>query len=178
MVILSKIRSVLPCSAKLKLYYSSVHQHLLYGLPVWGSMFPSYLKKLCTDQNKAVKLIGGEKFKDHATPYYRQLNISKLPDLYKHECAKLVYHFFHNTLPISLTNLFTKTADISTRMTKSSDKQGQTLYQPFYPTAKFQNTLKYQGVKFWNTTPSQIKNLHFLAFEKKLKSHLLNQYQV
>ena len=173
---MSKIKYILPRSAKLKLYYSLVHQHLLYGLPVWGSTFPSNQSKLCTYQNKAVKIIGGGKFKDHATPYYHQLNILKLPDLYKHECAKLVYHFFHNTLPVPLANLFTKTGDISSRMTKSTHKYKQTLYLPLYPTTKLQNTLKYQGVKFWNIIPSQIKNLHFGAFKKKLKLHLLTQY--
>ena len=174
--IMSKIKYILPRSAKLKLYYSLVHQHLLYGLPVWGSTFPSNQSKLCTYQNKVVKIIGGGKFKDHATPYYHQLNILKLPDLYKHECAKLVYHFFHNTLPVPLANLFTKTGDISSRMTKSTHKYKQTLYLPLYPTTKLQNTLKYQGVKFWNIIPSQIKNLHFGAFKKKLKLHLLTQY--
>ena len=174
--IMSKIKYILPRSAKLKLYYSLVHQHLLYGLPVWGSTFPSNQSKLCTYQNKAVKIIGGGKFKDHATPYYHQFNILKLPDLYKHECAKLVYHFFHNTLPVPLANLFTKTDDISSRMTKSTHKYKQTLYLPLYPTTNLQNTLEYQGVKFWNIIPSQIKNLHFGAFKKKLKLHLLTQY--
>ena len=77
--ILYKLKLILPLNA-LKLYYSMVHSHLLYGLVVWGSTFPSYLKKLNSIQDKAVKLIGGGNYLDRATPYYSKLNILKLPD--------------------------------------------------------------------------------------------------
>ena len=41
--ILCKLKHVLPQSILLKLYYSLVHPLLLYGLVIWGSMFPTYL---------------------------------------------------------------------------------------------------------------------------------------
>ena len=88
--ILYKLKLILPQNALLKLYYSMVHSHLLYGLVVWGSTFPSYLKKLNSIQNKAVKLIGGGNYLDRVTPYYSKLNILKLPDLYKLETVKFV----------------------------------------------------------------------------------------
>ena len=53
--IISKIRHYLPEKAPLKIYYVRIHSHLLYGLIIWGSTFPTYLKKLITLQNKAVK---------------------------------------------------------------------------------------------------------------------------
>ena len=43
--ILYKLKPIVPQNALLKLYYSMVHSHLLYGLVVWGSTFPSYQKK-------------------------------------------------------------------------------------------------------------------------------------
>ena len=42
--ILYRLKPILPQNALLKLYYSMVHSHLLYGLVVWRSAFPSYLK--------------------------------------------------------------------------------------------------------------------------------------
>jgi len=36
---------LLPKEILLNLYYALVHPHLLYGLLVWGSTYPSYLKK-------------------------------------------------------------------------------------------------------------------------------------
>ena len=45
---------------------------------------------------------------DHATPFYSKLTILKIPELYKHEVAKLVFHHYHQRFPSLLSNLFTK----------------------------------------------------------------------
>ena len=97
-----------------------VHSHLLYGLVVWRSTFPSYLKKLNSMQDKAVKLIAGGNYLDRAMPYYSKLNILKLTDIYKLETAKFVHRFMHNTLPQSFSDFFVKASQISGRTTRFS----------------------------------------------------------
>ena len=109
MGILSKLKHFLPSNSLLKLYYAFIHPHLLYGLSIWGCTHKSYLSKLQTLQNKAVKIIGGGKYMDHATPFYSKLKILKIPELYKHEVAKLVFHHYHQRLPPLLSNLYIKT---------------------------------------------------------------------
>ena len=104
--IIIKLKSFLPPSALLKLYYALVHPHLLHGLLVWGTTYTSYLAKLCTLQNKVVRHIGGGSYREHSTPYYSSLKILKLPDLLKLETAKLVFHQLQNTLPPLISNLF------------------------------------------------------------------------
>jgi len=68
--ILCKWKPVLPQKPLLKLYYSLIHHHLLYSLVAWGLTFPSYLTKLSSLQNNAIKLIDGRTYRDDATPYY------------------------------------------------------------------------------------------------------------
>ena len=53
------VRSFLPKLALLKLHYALVHSHLRYGLAIHGLTFPSYLNKLASLLNKAVKLVAG-----------------------------------------------------------------------------------------------------------------------
>ena len=81
--IISKIRHYLSETALLKIYYAQIHSHLLYGLIIWGSTFSTYLKKLITLQNKAIKFICAAKFCDSSSAYYKRLKILKLTDLYK-----------------------------------------------------------------------------------------------
>ena len=45
---------------------------------------------------------------DHATTFYSKLKILKIPELYKHKVAKLVFHHYHQRLPPSLSNLYVK----------------------------------------------------------------------
>ena len=64
----------------------------------WGSMFPTYLHKLTSIQNKAVKLVGKGYFLESSTHYYAKLKILKLFDLYKYETAKLVHDYMNSKL--------------------------------------------------------------------------------
>ena len=88
--IISKIRHYLSKKALLKIYYAQIHSHLLYGLIIWRFTFPTFLKKLITLQNKAVKFICAAKFCVSFSPYYKRLKILKLTDLCKLEVGKFI----------------------------------------------------------------------------------------
>ena len=79
--ILAKVKPFLNTKALLNLYYAIFLSHLQYGLIAWSSTFKSYLKKLSTLQNKAVKIIGGGKYYDRATQFYAKLRTLKLVDM-------------------------------------------------------------------------------------------------
>ena len=121
----------MPRKALQALYYSLIHTHLLYGLPVWDSTHPFYLKKLITLQNKAVKLIGGGLYNDKASPFYSHLKILKLPYLYKLEIGKFVNAHFQNRLPLNISNYyFTLTSNNSLRTTRTILNNKNNLYTP------------------------------------------------
>ena len=44
--IISKIGLYIPQTALIKKYYSHIPSHLIFGLPAWGSTYPTYLDKL------------------------------------------------------------------------------------------------------------------------------------
>ena len=111
--IISKIKHYLPEKALLKIYYVQIHSHLIYGLIIWGSTFPTYLKTLITLQNKPVKFICAAKFWDSSSPYYKRFKILKLADLYKLEVGKIIHANFKKMLPKNLSNYFILTNQIS-----------------------------------------------------------------
>ena len=128
--IICKLKFVLPKDALIKLYYALFHPHLLYGLVIWGSTYPSYLMKISTLQNKIVKLVGGGAFQDRVTPFYYKLNIPKLTDLYKIEISKLMYNIVHRPryLPNSFSKYFEKACKILERSTRSTTQENDVLY--------------------------------------------------
>ena len=129
-------------------------------------------------KNKAVKIIGGGKYMDHATPFYSKLKSLKNSELYKHEVAKLVFHHRYQRLPLLLSNLFTKTNQVSQTSARfSSIANNPTLCILLYKTIKFQKSIRYQGVKIWNEIPTNIKtNQSFKSFKVSYKNYLLNIY--
>ena len=69
--IIFKLKQYMPKKALQALYFTLIHTHFFMVYPsVWGFTHPSYLKKLITLQNKAVKLIGGGHYNDKASPFY------------------------------------------------------------------------------------------------------------
>ena len=175
--IIIKLKSFLPSSALLKLYYAIVHPHLLYGLLIWGTTYTAYLAKLYSLQNKVVRHIGGGSYREHSTPYYHNLKILKVPDLLKLETAKFAFRHLQNNLPPLIFNLFIKTSDISVRHTRSSNPSNSlSLYIPKYHSARLQRCIRYQGVKIWNYIPLDIKNKTYNFLKRNYKKYLLNQY--
>jgi len=67
---LRKVKSFLTTNSLQQLYNVIFQSHLQYFLIVWGNNFKTYLNKLCTLQNKAVKIISGGKWHESATSYY------------------------------------------------------------------------------------------------------------
>ena len=60
----------------------------------WGSTFPTYMSKLESLQNKAVKIKNQVVvLPEKPNSIYGQLKILKLTDLYEFEIAKLVHDF-------------------------------------------------------------------------------------
>ena len=130
--IMSKIRHYLSETALLKIYYAQIHSNLLYGLIIWESTFPTYLKKLITLQNK---FICAAKFCDSSSPYYKRLKILKLTDFYKLEVGKFIHANFKKMLPNNLSNYFILTSQISEKSTRLNEKSKKTLHIPFYKTS-------------------------------------------
>ena len=66
----------------------------------------------------------------------------------------------NNTLPQSFSDFYAKVSDISGRTTRSSGNR-YNLYILRYNTNRLQRSIKYQGVKIWNSIPLKIQNIPF-----------------
>ena len=132
------------------------------------------MSKLESLQNKAVKITGGGTIRKTPTPFYGQLKILKLTDLYKFEIAKLVHDILHDKLPSSsaFSHLFQKSLQTSHRFTRSSSNKIK-LHISLYRTNCLQRSIRYQDVSVWNSIPMEIQNLSKHSFKVELKEYFL-----
>jgi len=72
---------------------------------IWDVRPKSCLKHLTTLQNKAIKLIGNGKYREHVTSYYKKLIILKSSDLYHYKTAKFM-HLVLKTILCRKLNIF------------------------------------------------------------------------
>ena len=138
-----KTRQYFNTATLVQLYYSTFHAYLSYGLIIWGSTFKSYLNKLSSLQNKAVRIIYNGKLADHVSIFYKNLRILKLADFFRLELATFMYKANQKTIPRAFQSFFKKVTEVYERTTKASTSSK--LFMPCYKTAKLQRSIKYQG---------------------------------
>ena len=172
--ILSKLRFLFPSSTLLLLYHALAHPHLLYGLPIWGSPFKTYLNKLQILQNKAICIIANSDWRSSITPQFRNLYVFKIADLYAYEIAKLMRKYSKNMLPPCFSIFFRSLSKIHDRQSRSKSKNN--LYLLKFSTCRCQRSLWFQGDKIWNSLNPDLKKQSDQKFKTSLKNHLLESY--
>ena len=153
--ILAKVKPFLNTKALLNLYHAIFHSHLQYGLITWSSTFKSYLKRLSSLQNKAVKIVGGGKYYDLATQFYAKLRILKLVDIVFFEKALLVFKFKLKMLPDQFSNCLTEASHVYEKFTRASYQNNY--FIPLLNTSKAQRSIKYQGLLTWKALDTNFK---------------------
>ena len=103
---INKVKNILPKSAIKNLYYSLIHCHFNYCLPIWGNSPSS--SKLFKLQKRALRIINKTSYRSHTDPLFKSTNILKLIDLYKLSSSLLIFGYKHNKLPVSFTNYFSQ----------------------------------------------------------------------
>ena len=141
--ILYKLKNTFPQIILKQLYFALIHPLLLYGIIAWGSTFSTHLHRLQILQSKAVRAVVGAHYHDSAKPILANLQID---DLFKFEIAIFVFEWNRNNVPISFSNFFKKTSDVSKRITRQSSKSSN-FYIPRYRSNRLQRSIQYQGVK-------------------------------
>lgn len=172
--IIAKLSYYLPTKSLITLYYSLVHSNLLYALPVWASTYKTYLTKLKTLQNKAIRIISKIPLKKKITPSYFKLKVLKLDDLYHFEIGKLMFQYTHKMLPVHFSNLFSYTSDKHKHLTRHSCSNS--LYLSHFSSSRTQKSFKFAGAKIWNSIPHHIKQSSYSSFQKSYKEFLLKKY--
>jgi len=64
-----------------------------------GSTYDYIIKEIETRQNDIIRTICGKRRTEHVTPFFKQLKIFKLRDLYKLEIGKFMFQLNSNKLP-------------------------------------------------------------------------------
>ena len=172
--ILFKLNKVLPISALKTLYYALVHPLLFYGIIIWGSTNNSYLTKLRSLQNKALKAIGHLGWRTSPKHLYRKFKILKLNDLYKIELSKFVYSYISKYTPQYFNDYFIEFKNANVHNTRSSSRQN--LILPLYATNRVQKSIKFQGAKLWNSLPFSLKQSSRRKFLKTHKELIFQNY--
>ena len=95
--ILSKVRYLFPSSTLLFLYFALIHLHLLFGLVLRGNTYSTYIAKLPSLQNKAIRIVFNCKYQNPITPHFYNLGVLKI-------CWSVYFCSWKNDVPTFQTS--------------------------------------------------------------------------
>jgi hypothetical protein len=105
--IINRSKNFLPYNSLRTLYFTIVHSHLLYCLPIYSCTTQNNLNKLFIAQKKAIHTVCNAKYRDHTTPLFIKTKILPLEQLIIQTRGKLTHSVFHKYSPPALHNTWT-----------------------------------------------------------------------
>ena len=172
--ILSKLRYFVNITILTQLYYSLIFPYLTYGLITWGNTYPSTLKPIVILQKKAIRIISSVKYDEHTSPLFKKLNILKFSDLITLYNSLFMYDFSTGNLPQVFNDFFVQINKIHNYNTRLASKKSY--YTPPVRTNYGKFSIRFNGVKIWNSIDELYKHLSRSKFKQQLKFKMIDCY--
>ena len=170
--ILNKVKSILPLNTLFMLYNTMILPHYNYCNLIWGRATQSRLNKLTCLQKRAIRICSGAHYRAHCNPLFVQLRTLPLDKLALFKTGVFMHKLQHGRLPKLFSDYFIKQNMIHSKYTRRRTD----FRLPIFHTFSAQNqSIRYHGVKTWNTLETQIRNLNFCSFKKTYKKILIQQ---
>ena len=144
----------------------------MYAVEVYANTCPSHLERLCTLNNKLLRIL---QFKPRRSPVldlYADFNTLPLPELHKQQLLLFTFKVMHQPykLPSVFKNYFSTNSNVHTYATRSRND----IHMNRQSTTYGQRCLKYKGANLWNNLPEHLKNQASVNELKiLLRQHLL-----
>ena len=177
---LSKIRHYVSYNTLISIYYAIFSSHMAYGCQIWGQKGNANRNKISILQNKILKRIHFKPNDETVNPLYHKSNILKFNDYVILQNFLFAYDHSHNTLPLSLKNIFIPVTNIHEHNTRNATQNFLSL--PLTNTNKYGiNSIKYQSISAWNMFVNKFHNLDISSLSKyqcknQIKNYFINQY--
>ena len=150
-----KIRYLVPRKILMMLYDALVGSYLRYGIRAWGTCSPLLLNNLQISQNKVIRALMFLPYTSSVQPFFSDLKILPVRNIFEHETAKLIHSVFHRYNPTAYSDFF----DLSTHTYTTRLRQNSTFSIMKPKTEMGKKSVKYFGVKIWIKLPLSLKEL-------------------
>ena len=171
--ILAKIKYILNPKALHTLYCTLILPYLNYCVEVWGNTYKSSLKKICTLQKRAIRIIHNVGYLEHTNSLFLQSHILKFMDLVNFRSMQMVFKARNYLLPRNLQIMFNDKEEGRYNLRRKEE-----LEQPFVRTTQKQMCISVSGVHLSNELQEDIRKSSSLTqFKNKFKYSIFNKYR-
>jgi hypothetical protein len=173
---LRSVKNFLTPKALKSLYYSLIHCHLIYALPIWSVCNQKMKKDIFTKQKMAIRIVSGLKYNAHTEPAFKELKILPFPDLIEFFSLQFMQRFSENFLPVTFNETWIKNAIRRQGEQQIALRNDNDFYiVPSRTSQTANHPLATFPVK-WDSLPVEISFIrNKIEFDSKLKEYFLNK---
>jgi hypothetical protein len=159
--------------ARLSLYYSLFHSHIIYANQIWSCTSDSQLKNITKLQKTAIRLVCNKPNYAHTQPLFFKLEVMPINDLSFYFKSQFMYFYTRNMTPSAFRNTWVnRHRDIRLRRNQDEDEN----LTPFCRLACVERMPWAALPNAWRNTPLAIREATSVAqFNQQLKSYLLEK---
>ena len=162
-------KKYLTYNAKLQIYHSLFHSHLLYCSLIWlPKISKTQLNCLFGLQKKALRAVFNTRFNSHTNVLFQMSKVVKVTDICKKESLKFMYQFKENKLPVAISNIIKKHTSIQKSVTRSQKSSTNLTIRGL----RNGDTL-FDIITHWNESDIEIKEN---TYEHKSVNQRINHY--
>jgi hypothetical protein len=167
--IIAKSKRLLPKKILRTLYFSLVHPHLLYCLPIYSCTTAKNIKKIATMQKKAIRNICNVDYRHHTLELFKDLKIFPLNELIKFTVCTLTHSILYKYAPKILENQWI------TNIVNNPGielRNAQDLYIPIAVSEQVKRLPLFSFAKAWNNLSENRYHQNPALFKNLLKEEI------
>ena len=144
--------------------------YLQYCISVWGSIYPTNLKRLVLLQKRAMRIISKSCYDAQTEPIFKNLCSLPLNDMYLAEIGKIMFQYKTGLLPDVFNNTFLRRNQVHGYHTRNTSSfhvpKCRTNIRRFFVSIP-------RSLVFNSLSPDIVSSVSVSTFKKNLKKHLL-----
>lgn len=159
---------------KSKLFNAYLSSKVKYGLEVFGQASAAQIKKIQTQQNRALKILYNKDFHTNKYRLHSDLKYLTVEDTHKQCLVNFVHKHINNKLPDTFRNYYTTNLESHSHNTRQTAK----IHIDRRRNEQAKKMITYSGAIAWNNLPNQITSMkNYTGFKKAVKDHYIKIYQ-
>lgn len=167
--LICKAKKVFSPSTLITLYFTLIYPYLLYCIEVWGNTNAYALDTLYKLQKKVLRVIDSAPKRTESKGLFTKYLILNVSQIFKYCVLVFMFKFIKNMLPSVFGEFFRRVSNIY------NTRQCGKLCVPFGKSSAMHKSIRFIGVKLWNTYADVLDtscSIH--CFKKKARSILLH----
>lgn len=170
--IISRTKNLLNAQTLKMLYFSMVHPHIMYCLPIYGCTSLKNINKLCKIQRKVIRTVAKAAYNAPTPNLFKHLDILPVDKLIPFSQCLLVHSIFHKYCPPSLRNAWLLN---NQRENTHTLRNSNEFYTPLARSEQVKKLTLFSLPALWNSLPEFKTNNNKNSFKRALKSHYMYQ---